>query len=73
MKKGSKLTLEEWRKRMNELTVVFLGRSIWSYEGINWDYLHATGCRPLEVFDALMEELRTVDALKYCNDGMVNV
>ena len=73
MKKGSKLTLCEWRERMNELTEIFLGRSIWSYEGIHWDYLHATGCRPLEVFDALMEELRAVKESEFSNDGLVNV
>jgi len=73
MRKKSKLELEEWRRRMNELTVVFLGRPIWGFNGIHWDYLHEAGCSPLEVFDALMEELRAVDALEYSNDGMVNV
>lgn len=73
MKQGSKLTLEEWKKRMNELTVAMLGRHLDTFQGIHWEYLHARGCRVLDVYDALTEELRAVDALKYSNDGLVNV
>jgi hypothetical protein len=65
----SKLTLEEWKKRMNMITVGMFGRHVDSYQGIHWDYLHARGITPGEVYDALTEELRAVGALKYSNDG----
>jgi hypothetical protein len=72
MEKGSKLTLEEWKKRMNELTMLVWGRHLDTFQGIHWDYLHARGCKPMQVFDALMEELRAVKE-EFRNDGLVNV
>jgi hypothetical protein len=70
MERKSKLTLEEWRTRVNELTMLTWSRHVDSFQGIHWDYLHARGCKPMEVLGALIEELR---AVKDSNDGLVNV
>jgi hypothetical protein len=57
----SRITFEEWRDRLDMMMIFTMGRKTHSFcEDWKWEQLHAAGCTPGEVVDAIVEEFRSM-------------